>query len=406
MEERLKKIVEEWYLCEPALFMAYCTHSIRENRSMGTAMRSGQRVIEFNPDLMRHWDNHTISERLKLEVIRILLGHPYQRQPHNAIPAALGLSSDITLNTLYPSSRLLPVPADLKVPQKLCFEEYYRIVLKYIHEKADSQDKGLKGPASDSYVCQGTEMKRILCNSAETATLWEEDQMMQENIRAMVERLSKNAQWGSLPGNVYEEIIASNIVHIDYRTILSMFRRSVLSSKRQLTRMRPSRRYGFEQMGSKRGLATRLLVAADVSCSVESDNLSQALSIINRFFKYGIESIDVVQFDTGITGEKLSLKKAISGKFTICGRGGTCFQEPVDMLSRENYDGLIIITDGFAPRPSLPPHTSGKILWMIYASSADCRTGELPPSIDWISGYPQSRYLILPPRKGQRMHND
>ena len=144
MEERLKKIVEEWYLCEPALFMAYCTHSLRENRSMGTAMRSGQRVIEFNPDLMRHWDNHTISERLKLEVIRILLGHPYQRQPHNAIPAALGLSSDITLNTLYPSNRLLPVPADLKVPQKLCFEEYYRIILKYIHDKADSQDKNLK----------------------------------------------------------------------------------------------------------------------------------------------------------------------------------------------------------------------------------------------------------------------
>lgn len=427
MEKKLKKIIEEWYLSEPALFTAACTHSLAENRTIEVPMRSGQQMIEYNPEILSMWDMADIKERMRLEVIRIMLGHPYQRQPYPPEPALLGLASDVTLKTLYDTRLLRYLPEDMKVPKGLCFEEYYSIVRKYLNENGIRPDRDttfIDGSEVDRYNGEdnssdmdgsgkgsgdGTSGDRdntgggsvygsrcLLAVEASLAGLWQEDMMMQEHIRQMVDSIQRSRQWGSIPAAVYERIIASNMVRIDYRNILSMFRASVLCSRRSLTRMRPSRRYGFGQMGSKRDFATRLLVAMDVSGSVGSECLSQALSIINRFFKYGVESVDVIQFDAEIKGEKQVLKKAVRGGYEICGRGGTDFQPPVDMFLKESYDGLIMITDGYAPAPELSVPHHGRILWMIYASSSDYQSGDLPARLSWIADFPSSGYLILP----------
>ena len=72
---------------------------------------------------------------------------------------------------------------------------------------------------------------------------------------------------------------------IDYRNALRAFRSSILSQKRHLTRMYPSRRFGFEQMGSRYEFTTRLLVAIDTSGSVGSDGLGRYYRIITTLFK-------------------------------------------------------------------------------------------------------------------------
>ena len=150
--------------------------------------------------------------------------------------------------------------------------------------------------------------------------------------------------------------------------------------------MLPSRRYGFEYMGSRRDFCTRLLVAIDVSGSVDNRQVSQALSIINRFFKYGVENLDVIMFDYGLVGEPMSMKAAAE-TLQIGGRGGTEFQAPIDYFATGQYDGLVIITDGYAPEPTLPGTTRGRILWMLYNDEP----------LTWIATFPRSRYVILPP---------
>lgn len=386
MEERLKKVAEGWYLTEPALFMAFCSHSLTENRIMKVTMRSGRQMIEYNPVMMQGWNDSMLAERLKLEVARILLGHPYQRMPHNADLSIAGLASDVTLDFLYRSHTVLPVPRDLNLPRNLCFEEYYIMLRRYFSETpAHEGPENMRASLHDREIGQGSDL----------AALWEEDQMMQETVREMVKSIASSNQWGSLPANFREQVIAANIVRINYRAVLSMFRASVIGSKRRLTRMKPSRRYGFGQMGSRRDFSTRLLVALDVSGSVSSECLSQALSVINRFFKYGVESLDVIQFDAGIKGGKMTMKKALK-RIEICGRGGTSFQEPVDMFAEEKYDGLIMVTDGYAPEPVFPDGATGRIMWMIYAASRQYEKSELPSRLAWIGDYPRSRYILLP----------
>lgn len=474
IEEKIHKIVEDWFLMEPALFVIWCTHKLIKNEKLAVPMRSGRQMIEFNPEMMKDWNESEIAERLRFEVLRILLGHPYMRQPFKARKGILGLASDITLKSLYKDTSTLPVPSDLIYEKGKCFEEYYALVKKYVEQKEtetysppyeidggllddggggldedadgkksssapdksddgsncdgeieeteeDSNDKyatengddpELHDSGDDEEIAGGgressepdmggdtSEIENMMRPYTEGAELWEEDQLMQESIRGKIEQVKRMNQWGSLPGKVVDEILASTIVRIDYRQILSMFRASVLSSSRKLTRMLPSRRYGFEYMGSKRDFTTELLVAIDVSGSVTNEGISQALSIINRFFKYGVENIDVIQFDYGLQGEKMTMKKALMDKFKVQGRGGTDFQAPIDLFIKDGYDGLIMITDGFAAVPEVAKVFRGNILWLIYENEwfDISRKQGLNKELSWIKDFPRSRYTILPP---------
>ena len=203
----------------------------------------------------------------------------------------------------------------------------------------------------------------------EAAELWEEDESRQLEINELIMQIK---DWGSISGGMVEQIMASTQAKIDYRKALAGFRASVISSKRTLTRMRPSRRWGFEQMGSKYAFSTSLLIAVDTSGSISTEMLKHFFSVIVKFFKYGIEQIDVIQFDCVIQGECMSLKKAKKqNRFAVHGRGGTSFQPVFDYLHEHNrYDGLIILTDGYAEVPHKDFSTRARILWV--CESEDC----------------------------------
>ena len=150
--------------------------------------------------------------------------------------------------------------------------------------------------------------------------------------------------------------------------IFAGFRASIISSKRKLTRMRPNRRTGFDNMGSIRRFDTKLLVAVDVSGSISTKSLKYFYGVINSAFRYGFESIDVIQFDCGV---KLvhSLKKVVKD-VAVLGRGGTSFQEPIEYAHENGYDGLIMLTDGYAPAPKIPDGFKTRILWV--CENEDC----------------------------------
>ena len=199
-----------------------------------------------------------------------------------------------------------------------------------------------------------------LKSARDHSALWEEDELKQQEINEII---ASTTNWGSIPGNMVEKIKASLIVKLDYRKVLSSFHTSILSSHRHLTRMRPNRRSGFEQMGSIYELASKLLVAVDVSGSVTSKTLQAFYSVIARFFKYGIETIDTIQFDTKL--RELETFKKASKEIKITGRGGTDFQPIFDYIrEHRQYDGLIILTDGYAPAPKVNFPMRTKVLWI------------------------------------------
>lgn len=460
--ERIQKEVEQWFLTEPVFFTVYCSHRLVMNANMLCPLRSGKGRIEYNPTIIEAVPDTMLRDLMRIEVIRILLQHPYARQPMGCPSLVLQTASDLVISPAYNLAWAnLAHPEDFDLPTGQHYEWYaYRLSEmavhrdgdapsegdsggeqgegssqnekgeqdqqqgqsnsqgeqqeqdeKAVHQDGDAPSRGNSGGRQGEGSSQITEAEQeqgqggsqqgeestegnsqtkfagrrekqqstddVQSNEGDEEAsasdkpssgytdLWEEDQFQMRQITDIVKG---STSWGSLPSFMIELIKKAAEGKIDYRAVLRMFRASIISQKRRLTRMRPSRRFGFEQMGSRYDFTTRLLIAIDTSCSVGSEELGRYFRIITTFFKYGIQEIDVLMFDTVVHGDPLPLSDAKKSQqeFKVEGRGGTDFQAPIDyMVAHPQYDGLIILTDGCAPNPEVPPHLRTKLLWVI-----------------------------------------
>ena len=428
--ERIKKIGERWFLTEPLLFAVYCSHEFEENNSIDVPMRTGNMKVEFSPKILDRIADDVLVEYMKIEMFRILLKHPYQRQPSFAAKALLTMASNVTIADVYevsPAVKKQMSGTELKLPGGLCFEEYYNLLLqnttpnsgKSGGEPQQSGDKfkrdgdgsndsdnagqdgdGESGGSSGRDGGSGGKGSGVSGNSgagnsqehrdSQISELWEENEEACCSINEFIEVATASNNWGTVAGKLQGLIKASLKVDMDYRKMLSLFKTSVISSKRRLTRMRPNRRSGFDAMGSRYELSTNLLIAVDVSGSVTDRSLQFFFSVINRLFKYGVEKLDVLQFDAKIQGEIEPLKKACK-TVKIMGRGGTSFQPAADYYCEHpEYDGLIYFTDGYSPPPVFNTKRPIDVLWVI------CSRQCYAENAAWIRKIKRNRVTFIP----------
>ena len=376
--ERIKTISQDWFLTEPLIFAVLCTHAIKRNDNMGCDMRCGKGLIEYNPERLEQFDDNQLALRLKAEVVRIILKHPYQRQPYNPRRDVMRLSSDLTLadNLEGMDTIGLEPPHVFDIPRDQAFEQYYSLMADQVlqlEQDADGNGIPIVMDMPNDGSGEAGELTDDLLEADAGASLWEEDELMSEKVNHEIETAQRCNQWGSLGGDLRALIESTLVSKQNFRAILSQFRASILSTKRHLTRMRPNRRYGFDAMGSQYDYSTRLLVAVDVSGSVPDEDIKKFLAVINRFFKQGIESIEVIQFDSKITTDKPMLLKQASNGIRVIGRGGTNFQPAIDFYyEHEEYDGLVFLTDGYAAMPTLPDNKRHKPLaWILTAQGGN-----------------------------------
>ena len=370
MRDRITTISQHWFLQEPALFQVICTHELVPNSRMACPVRSGRRRLEYNPDYLEQMTDQGLEEALRTEALRILLKHPYERKPDGCSQEAIALGSNVVVGDNYHHAAFnIERPSDFGLPKGREYEWYSRKIQAMLPpspdgDGADDSDDcgGLSGNwYADCDFVEKPESER----RRDLSELWDEDELAVAMINGVIEGCTS---WGSLAGAFAERLKASTKAKINWRNVFSGFRASILSSKRKLTRMKPNRRTGFDNMGSLRRFDTKLLVAVDVSGSISSESLSYFYGVINSAFRYGFESIDVIQFDSGVRVVQ-SLKKVLREVIAV-GRGGTSFQEPIDYAAENGYDGLVILTDGYAPQPDMPNNMHCKIIWV--CQDKDC----------------------------------
>ncbi|TWT89310.1 DUF2201 family putative metallopeptidase [Neorhodopirellula pilleata] len=436
--QRITRVIEGWFLSEPLLFAAWTMHEIASQPQIAT-IRVGRGRIEYNPDFIASLTNESLRQVLTFETMRILLGHPYSRRQDDAALsyAASNLTVQECLRTKLPISRARDVLGGPEHDDQY-FEYYYRELLERkqqddpppkdaSRDQDDSQqdesgrddtqqndeprsqqdtqgeresDKRTNEPTGDE--SDGAESSDQPNSSQtpgprsadlesyadagsvglENTQAWDADDLAQEEISIAIQEASQGDRWGTLGGFAKEQLRATLRPPLDYRGVLRQFRQSVLSVDRRLTRMKPSRRYGFAQMGSRYDFTTSLLFAVDVSGSMSHEVLQMGFSIINRFFQYGVRSIDVVSFDTRVISPPMTLRRAIE-HIEVTGRGGTNFQCIIDLIDGRgeykpstNYDGLIVFTDGQAPIPKSPTNRRVKILWLFHSEAVYDRSAE------------------------------
>jgi predicted metal-dependent peptidase len=345
--------------------------------------------VEYNPAFIDALDRQQLEQVLALEAMRILLKHPYARRPEN--PELAYAASNLALQEYLETSLPLPRARDVFGRpdfDKQYYEFYYHQLLGQLAAGtllpgALAGGAGLPAgtgptPAGEATAAGGEEpgagqaapgpplgaYADPWVSGRENAEGWEPDELRAEQVNDRIRTAQETGSWGSIPGRWKERILATLRPKLNYRAVLRQFRASVLSERRRLTRMKPNRRYGFQYMGSRYDFTTRLLFAVDVSGSMDGPDLALGFSVINRFFKYGVEGIDVIQFDTEVKGEAVSLKRA-RPSVEVAGRGGTSFAPVMRFLDEHRaYDGAIIFTDGYAPVPPRPKNRRTRVLWL------------------------------------------
>ena len=355
MQERYSHILEQWFIMEPPLFQVLCVHELVANTQMKCPLRSGRRKLEYNPEIVVEMSDDALEEALRAEAVRLLLKHPYERRPDGCSQQAMGLGSNLVIGDNYSHPRFhIETPQDFNLRRGMSFEWYAREIEKQQDSSSsdDSDDPENESPNGGGGTGNSDKHRDL-------AELWDEDDMTVQLINGII---SSTKQWGSIPGDLAELLTSSLRAKINWRNIFAGFRASIISSKRKLTRMRPNRRTGFDNMGSVRRFDTKLLVAVDVSGSISTESLQYFYGVINSAFRYGFESIDVIQFDHGIRAVH-NLKKVVKD-VAILGRGGTSFQEPIDYAHENGYDGLVMLTDGYAPPPTIPDGFKTGLLWV------------------------------------------
>ncbi len=407
-KQRITQIIEKWYVIEPLFFAVWTTHELSIDSNIQN-IRVGQGRIEYNPAFIAGLDDQTLEQVLQFEVMRIILKHPYLRRKENQSVAYA--ASNITIQEYLETPLHFPKAKEVFQTteyDKKYFEFYYYKLLELADEehsmKGKSEQAGASGGGgndnqsserddspstegeseqeTDSNDEQREEESPSTTSESETSreiehytdpetsglentALWDANEYYSNQINEKIESALENQSWGTIPSRIQERILATLKPKVNYRQILRSFKTSIISVNRVLTRMKPSRRYGFLYMGSRRDFCTKLLFAVDVSGSVTHQDIRKAFSIINQLFKYGIQSVDVLQFDAEIKDKPLSLKKA-KYQVKVIGRGGTDFQPVINYIDKnKDYDGLIIFTDGFAPVPFAPKKNKRtKILWL------------------------------------------
>jgi predicted metal-dependent peptidase len=189
-----------------------------------------------------------------------------------------------------------------------------------------------------------------------------DDDIIKEKVRNIAEQAIKEQEkkgWGDISGNLAQQIIAANKPVVNWKREVRYFINQIIMMGRKNTRMRPNRRYGYNNPGSKRDFVSRILVGIDTSGSVSDQELQYFLQEINGMIQH--VKVDLVQFDHELKMEPEPFEKK-QKSLGIKGRGGTSFDPVIKLADDRGYDGLIIFTDGYAP---FPPKPKCRMLWAI-----------------------------------------
>ena len=201
--------------------------------------------------------------------------------------------------------------------------------------------------------------------------LWGEDVIQNQRIESYVVEAIQQKSWGTTPHDIVQQIeIEYKKNYPDCKRILKYLNAKIKQTNRVLTRTKPSRRFGFSQMGSiYKPRPSKLLVFIDSSGSIAPKLLKRFLLTIKSIFSRTIKEIDMFFFDTELKSkEPIKTKVYNMHKIDVIGSGGTNFECIFEYIKKNQnkYDGILIFTDGYAPEVNLKYKLRTKLCWIIY----------------------------------------
>jgi predicted metal-dependent peptidase len=186
----------------------------------------------------------------------------------------------------------------------------------------------------------------------------EEKEMVKQKVQELVKDAQQECEhtknWGSVPSNVIKHIKTMLTKEIPWEDLLKRFVGFSNRNERTTSVTRLNRKYPGVHLGIQKDYKPHIAVYVDESGSVTDGDLETFYSELNNLSS--ICSFTLFKFDTEVDVENaIEIKKGKRFNTKRTRTGGTNFDAPTKHANdhKKLYDGLIIMTDGGAPKPKL-----------------------------------------------------
>jgi len=334
--------------------------------------QTGNFELLYNPEFFASLESD--KERLailKHEFYHIIFLHVTGRLPEGGMSKKWNYATDLAINGLPDMINALPkgclIPGEKgsmfeSFPVGLSADQYYAML-------PDGEGEGSEGQKGEGKGSEGQDGEG---DSQGSHDGWgENDSKLSDAVKDIAkERLKNNIReaakdatkkgWGSVGSDMRQEIMDRLSTSVDWRKTLRYFIKTSTRSSKVSSIKRINRRYPRVHAGRKVKRTARIAVAIDQSGSVSDSMLAAFFNELDGLAQ--LAEFTVVPFDTEVDESLVYVwKKGQRRKWERVKCGGTDFNPPTEYVNKNQFDGMIVLTDMEASKPIA---CKGQRMWM------------------------------------------
>jgi predicted metal-dependent peptidase len=331
---------------------------------------------ELEGDKLLERKDTEIRAILKHEFYHLIFNHLTERLPDGKMTMMWNVAADLAINSEIgkelPNIACIPGGKNFEdYPVGLSAEQYYEMLKKEKEEQDKNKQEGQGEGSGDGQSGQGDDNQQgngqgkgdKFSNTLDDHSMWgnsEENRVANEiaterlkkMVQDAVEETAKSGRgWGSVSSRMRGEIIERvKTKAVDWKSVLRYFIKASVNADKHNSMKRINRRYPYIHAGRKTSRTANIAISIDQSGSVDDNMLSAFFEQLNKLAE--IATFTVIPFDDQVFEEKVyTWKKGQKHKRERVLCGGTNFDAPTDYVNQKGYDGHIILTDMYAPKP-------------------------------------------------------
>ena len=326
---------------------------------------TGHFEMLYNPQFFEGISDDHKQGVLMHEFYHLVFEHVTGRLPAEGMSKIWNQATDLAIN----SHLIGKLPKGALIPGEGYFEEFPvgKSADHYLELLKQKQDENEDGEGNGSGEGDpGTWDDHSGWGEGDNTSNEIAKERLKEAVKKAAEEASKSNSWGSVSQGLRQEIIDSITTKVDWRKVLRYFIKTSQKANKRSTIKKINRRYAYVHPGKKVQRQAKIAIAIDQSGSVDNGMLTKFFNELNNLSK--LAEFTVIPFDHDVNPELVYVwKKGTHKKKERVLTGGTCFNAPTDYVNEHGFDGMIVLTDLYAPKPK---RAKCQRMWMTTAECA------------------------------------
>lgn len=330
--------------------------------------QTGHFEMLYNPEFFEGISDEHKQGVLMHEFYHLVFEHVTGRLPPEGMTKIWNQATDLAIN----SHLLNKLPEGALIPGEGYFAEFpigksadeYLAILK--QKQDENEENGQGGQGGEGEQDPGTWDDHSGWGETDNTANEIAKERLKDAVKKAAEEASKSNGWGSVSSQMRQEIIDRITTKVDWRKVLRYFIKTSQKASKRSTIKKINRRYAYIHPGKKVQRQAKIAIAIDQSGSVDNTMLTKFFNELNNLSK--LAEFTVIPFDHDVDPNLVYVwKKGTHKKKERVLSGGTCFNAPTDYVNEHGFDGMIVLTDMYAPKPK---RCKAQRMWMTTAECA------------------------------------